>query len=170
MIAIHPQYLTLSKLLAGRLFRIPEYQRAYSWTSKQRADLFGDIDKTHTKGKDAGHFMAATVCLRCAKETLGTDEFQVLEVVDGQQRLTTLIILLKAIELTLDRDSAAEDRLADEIAGLLIKRMAMSCCCCRLTMTVATTSRRFCARERDLQLSRQKRWLTRSSSKRLRSA
>ncbi len=122
MIAIHPQYLTLSKLLAGRLFRIPEYQRAYSWTSKQRADLFGDIDKTHAKGKDAGHFMAATVCLRRAKETLGTDEFQVLEVVDGQQRLTTLIILLKAIELTLDRDSAVEIRLADEIAGLLIKR------------------------------------------------
>jgi uncharacterized protein with ParB-like and HNH nuclease domain len=31
MITIHPQYLTLSKLLDGRLFRIPEYQRAYSW-------------------------------------------------------------------------------------------------------------------------------------------
>jgi hypothetical protein len=122
VIAIHPQYLTLSKLLAGRLFRIPEYQRAYSWTSKQRADLFGDIDKTHAKGKDAGHFMAATVCLRRAKQTLGTDEFQVLEVVDGQQRLTTLITLLKAIELAFDRDVSAETRLADEIAGLLIKR------------------------------------------------
>jgi len=122
VIAIHPQYLTLSKLLAGRLFKIPEYQRAYSWTSKQRADLFGDIDKTHAKGKDAGHFMAATVCLRGAKQILGTDEFQVLEVVDGQQRLTTLIILLKAIELAFDRDLSAETRLAEEIAGLLIKR------------------------------------------------
>lgn len=122
MIAIHPQYLTLSKLLASRLFRIPEYQRAYSWTSKQRTDLFGDIDKTHAKGNDAGHFMAATVCLRRSKQILGTDEFQVLEVVDGQQRLTTLIILLKAIELTLDRTSVADTRLADEIAGLLIKQ------------------------------------------------
>ena len=28
MITIHPQYLTLSKLLDGRLFHIPEYQRA----------------------------------------------------------------------------------------------------------------------------------------------
>lgn len=122
MIAIHPQYLTLSKLLAGRLFRIPEYQRAYSWTSKQRTDLFGDIDKTQAKGKDAGHFMAATVCLRRAKQVLGTDEFQVLEVVDGQQRLTTLIILFKAIELALDRTVGVEARLADEIAGLLIKQ------------------------------------------------
>ena len=38
MITIHPQYLTLSKLLDGRLFHIPEYQRAYSWTSRERQD------------------------------------------------------------------------------------------------------------------------------------
>ena len=93
MLTIHPQYLTLSKLLDGRLFRIPEYQRAYSWTSRERQDLFGDIEKVCTKGQDAGHFMAAVVCLRREKQTLGTDEFHVLEVVDGQQRLTTLIIL-----------------------------------------------------------------------------
>ena len=41
MLTIHPQYLTLSKLLDGRLFRVPEYQRAYSWTSRERQDLFG---------------------------------------------------------------------------------------------------------------------------------
>ena len=64
MITIHPQYLTLSKLLDGRLFRIPEYQRAYSWTSSERQDLFGDIEKVRAKGQDAGHFMAAVVCLR----------------------------------------------------------------------------------------------------------
>jgi uncharacterized protein with ParB-like and HNH nuclease domain len=32
MLTIQPQYLTLAKLLDSRLFRIPEYQRAYSWT------------------------------------------------------------------------------------------------------------------------------------------
>ena len=54
MITIHPQHLTLSKLLDGRLFRIPEYQRAYSWTSNERKDLFGDIEKVRAKGQDAG--------------------------------------------------------------------------------------------------------------------
>ena len=121
MITIHPQYLTLSKLLDGRLFRIPEYQRAYSWTSSERQDLFGDIEKVRAKGQDAGHFMAAVVCLRRAKQTLGTDEFYVLEVVDGQQRLTTLIILLNAVKLALNRKDKAEAKLARELSELLVK-------------------------------------------------
>ena len=121
MITIHPQYLTLSKLLDGRLFRIPEYQRSYSWTSSERQDLFGDIEKVRTKGQDAGHFMAAVVCLRREKQTLGTDEFHVLEVVDGQQRLTTLIILLNAIKLALNCKDKAEAKLARELSELLVK-------------------------------------------------
>ena len=121
MLTIHPQYLTLSKLLDGRLFRIPEYQRAYSWTSRERQDLFGDIEKVCAKGQDAGHFMAAAVCLRREKQTLGTDEFHVLEVVDGQQRLTTLIILLNAIKLALNRKDKAEAKLKRELSELIVK-------------------------------------------------
>ena len=121
MLTIHPQYLTLSKLLDGRLFRIPEYQRAYSWTSRERQDLFGDIEKVCAKGQDAGHFMAAVVCLRREKQTLGTNEFHVLEVVDGQQRLTTLIILLNAIKRPLNRKDKAEAKLKRELTELLVK-------------------------------------------------
>src|SRR3982751_5061943 len=112
MITIHPQYLTLSKLLDGRLFRIPGYQRAYSWTNRERHDLFEDILKIHLKGPDEGHFMAAIVCLRRTKQVLGTDEFHLVEVVDGQQRLTTLIILLNAIKLALNRKDKGEAKLA----------------------------------------------------------
>ncbi|MBU0621241.1 MAG: DUF262 domain-containing protein [Gammaproteobacteria bacterium] len=121
MIAIHPQYMPLAKLLNDRLFRIPEYQRSYSWSSKERQDLFTDIIKTHEKGVEAGHFMAATVCLRRNKQVLGTDEFQVVEVVDGQQRLTTLIILLKAITLALNKEDKVENKLAGELEELLVK-------------------------------------------------
>ena len=55
----------------------PEYQRAYSWTSRQRQDLFfGDIEKAVSgKGPTEGHFMAAPVVdLRGQKQILGTDE------------------------------------------------------------------------------------------------
>lgn len=121
MLLIQPQYLTLSKLWDGRLFRIPEYQRAYSWTSHQRKDLFGDIEKTHAKGADAGHFMAAVVCLRRDKQVLGTDEYHVLDVVDGQQRLTTLIILMNAIKLALNPNNRSEEKLAKELSELLVK-------------------------------------------------
>lgn len=121
MITIQPQYLTLSKLLDGRLFRIPEYQRAYSWTKHQREDLFNDIEKTYAKGSEEGHFMAALVCLRRAMQTLATDEFHVMEVVDGQQRLTTLIILLNTIKLALDEKNNVEAKIQRELAELLVK-------------------------------------------------
>lgn len=121
MIKIQPQYLSLSKLLDRRLFRIPDYQRAYSWTSQQRNDLFEDLAKTHAKGKDEGHFMAAVVCLRRGTQDLGTDEFQVLDVVDGQQRITTLIVLLKAICLALDPKHGPEKKFLDELSDLLVK-------------------------------------------------
>lgn len=121
MIVIQPQYLTLSKLLDGRLFKIPEYQRAYSWTAHQREDLFSDIKKTYAKGPDEGHFMAALVCLRRATQTLATDEFHVMEVVDGQQRLTTLIILLNAIKLALNEGEKAAAKIKRELAELLVK-------------------------------------------------
>jgi len=121
MLAINPQYSALSTLFSRRLFRIPEYQRAYSWTSREREDLFEDIESVHAKGPDAGHFMAAVVCLRREKQTLGTDEFQVVEVVDGQQRLTTLIILLNAVKLALDSSIPSELRLTHELKELLVK-------------------------------------------------
>lgn len=126
MLTISPQYLPLSKLLGTHLFRIPDYQRAYSWTSKERGDLFSDIRNVHKKGADAAHFMAAVVCLRRERETIGTDEFQTLEIVDGQQRLTTLIILLKAIALNIDSKDKVEKKAGDELAELLVKSGAHS--------------------------------------------
>ena len=76
MLEIHPQYLTLSKLLDGRLFCIPDYQRAYSWTARERQDLFEDIERVHSKGAKGGHFMAAVVCRRVKKLTLGTNDLE----------------------------------------------------------------------------------------------
>ena len=93
---LQPQLFNLNNLLNGRLFRIPEYQRAYSWEKKQRDDLFGDIERV--KASDEDHFMATVVGLTREKKQIIADQFTVVEIVDGQQRLTTLIILLKAIQ------------------------------------------------------------------------
>lgn len=123
---IDPKYLTLDDLLQKRIFQIPEYQRAYSWENKQRMDLFDDIDKLYRiikRQPDRHHFMATIVCLekRDALE-IGTDQIITLDVVDGQQRLTTLIILLKeiskALEGSIDKKEQAE---AEKINTLLVK-------------------------------------------------
>jgi len=103
---IDPKYLTFDELLQKRLFEIPDFQRTYSWTSKQRRDIFNDITKLYNfedynKGT-RNHFMATVVC--CTKhkvEEFETSIYNVLDIVDGQQRITTLIILLKAISLKL---------------------------------------------------------------------
>ncbi|MXW22022.1 MAG: DUF262 domain-containing protein [Candidatus Dadabacteria bacterium] len=119
MIDIQPLHLTFANLLNGRLFNIPDYQRAYSWTSRERKDLFEDIN--NLQGENASHFMAVIVCLRKKKITLGTHEFHKLDIVDGQQRLTTLIILLNAIRLALNCEDAGEELTARELKELLVK-------------------------------------------------
>lgn len=124
MLNIQPQYLSTAELFSRRLFQIPDYQRAYSWTSRERNDLFEDIENVVSRGEEGNHFMATVVCLRRGKVPLGTDVFDRLDIVDGQQRLTTLIILLNAIRLAINpqKSNNAEDKkLTKEIEELLVK-------------------------------------------------
>ena len=119
---IQPRYLRLADLLSKRLFRIPDYQRSYSWSSREREDLFKDIESVHNEGGNDNHFMATIVChLQKDEVELGTDLFTILDIVDGQQRLTTLIILLNAICQALDEKKDKQRRLAEELAELLVK-------------------------------------------------
>ena len=125
---VDPKFLTFARLLEKRLFRIPLYQRAYSWKRKERADMFEDIRKLKDR-PESSHFMATIVGLNRDKYTIFTDEYDVIDIVDGQQRLTTLVILLKVIEQELtsllengDRDAhPTEARLERELQELLVK-------------------------------------------------
>jgi hypothetical protein len=120
---IQPEFKPLIDVLSGKLFSIPEYQRHYSWTRKQRIDLFRDILKLMDARKiyeDRVHFMATIVCLKTHdRQQVGSNSFYVYEVVDGQQRLTTLIILLKAISLRLGAESQIDEE--KELNKLLVK-------------------------------------------------
>lgn len=118
-----PEFKPLIEILNGKLFRISEYQRHYSWQTKQRNELFQDIEKLKTareKYDERTHFMATIVCLKTKdKEQFGSNTFYIYDLVDGQQRLTTLVILLKAISLKLIRD--AQDDEAKDLNKLLVK-------------------------------------------------
>ncbi len=116
---IEPRYATLQTLFADRVFRIPHYQRFYSWQSKQREDLFSDLKKLSDRGNDNHHFMATVVCHRTMEVTpIGAKEYRLYDIVDGQQRLTTLILILKCIEVALEDGS--EER--TELAKTIVKR------------------------------------------------
>lgn len=90
---ITPTTLKISQLFstANEQFSIPAYQRRYSWGWKQIAELFDDI---HLLKNDETHLLGNIVCLTSA-HTVGINA---LELVDGQQRITSLSIFLKAIQ------------------------------------------------------------------------
>ena len=98
MINVQPKFLTFAQLLERRLFRIPHYQRAYSWGREERQDMFNDIRQLQQK-PETSHFMATVVGLNRAIVEIGTDQYDIIDIVDGQQRLTTLVILLKVVEI-----------------------------------------------------------------------
>ncbi len=120
---IQPNYFTLDELLSKRLFRIPHYQRAYSWQRKQRHDMFEDIKQLKDKSEGSFHFMAMVVGRKHEKtKMIGITRYSVIDVVDGQQRLTTLVLLLKAIEQKLNRSRDDETQFAQELQDLLVKQ------------------------------------------------
>jgi hypothetical protein len=120
---IQPEFKPLVDILSGKIFSIPEYQRHYSWEKEQRKDLFEDISKLSKATKtneDRMHFMSTIVCLKThEKQQVGSNSFSTYEVVDGQQRLTTLIILLKAIAKKLNSEGKFEEE--KELNKILVK-------------------------------------------------
>ena len=104
-----PSYVTLLTLFADRLFVVPEYQRLYSWEKQQLDELFSDLRDLSKKAEDEDHYMGGIVLHTLSAYTIGSEKYRQCDVVDGQQRLTTLIILLKCIQL----------ELADLLADLL---------------------------------------------------
>ena len=76
-------------------FRIPIYQRTYSWTQKQCLQLWNDIIRAGEDQTVAGHFVGSIVYIQQGLYQ-GSGVPQLL-VIDGQQRLTTLSLLLTAL-------------------------------------------------------------------------
>ncbi|MBR6910643.1 MAG: DUF262 domain-containing protein [Candidatus Methanomethylophilaceae archaeon] len=99
--------ISLNDLFKNYIFRIPDYQRGYSWTKAQLIDFWEDlvnldIDKTHYTGmltikildkksiKDSPEWIDESWLF-------ADSDYEVCYVIDGQQRLTTSIILINEI-------------------------------------------------------------------------
>ena len=98
------QLLTLSKIFTERLFRIPDYQRGYAWTEKQLKDFWNDVQQlevgnNHYTGVLTLETVSNDVFRRWEDDLwiIEAKSYQPYFVVDGQQRLTTVIILIQAI-------------------------------------------------------------------------
>ena len=76
-------------------FVIPIYQRTYSWTEKECRQLWDDIVRCGSSDKIAVHFVGSIVYVESGLSQV-THQSPLL-VIDGQQRLTTVSLLLAAL-------------------------------------------------------------------------
>lgn len=96
--------MTLSKIFTERIFRIPDYQRGYAWTEKEVSDFWNDLCRLNN---NSNHYVGVLTLEPVKEEVYKSwiDDLWLIEskkyspyyVVDGQQRLTTSILLIKSI-------------------------------------------------------------------------
>lgn len=87
---------TFRKLIGnGLTYRIPRFQRDYSWTNDEWEDLWSDIRSTLKEGGEASHYMGYLV--------LQSADDKSFDVIDGQQRLTTISLIVLAVLKNIQR-------------------------------------------------------------------
>ncbi|HPY74928.1 MAG TPA: DUF262 domain-containing protein [Planctomycetota bacterium] len=85
----------INKVIQQKNFKIPIYQRKYTWRIEQCEQLFDDIINTILKSRES-HFFGAIIITEDKK----TDSRYI--VIDGQQRIATISLLLLALKVALD--------------------------------------------------------------------
>jgi hypothetical protein len=96
---------------ASVIYAIPRYQREYTWGKYHWENLFDDVLEN-----DSGYFLGSIICINQANDALSV---QKLELVDGQQRLTTLSLLFAAVYHALKRhDSELDEDQTVELVNL----------------------------------------------------
>lgn len=87
---------TYRKLIGnGLTYQIPRFQRDYSWTDEEWEDLWSDILGTIQEGGEPAHYMGYLV--------LQSQDEKNFDVIDGQQRLTTLSLIALSVLKSLNR-------------------------------------------------------------------
>lgn len=106
------ELLTVSKIFHETIFRIPDYQRGYSWEESHLKDFWADIEqldnsKSHYTGVLTLEQVPESAWARWNDDVwiIRSKKYVPYYVVDGQQRLTTISILLQCI---LEKNTAEE--------------------------------------------------------------
>ncbi|OOQ33904.1 DUF262 domain-containing protein [Helicobacter pylori] len=99
--------------LTGTIFSIPVYQRNYTWEEENCEKLLQDIISISQNKKT--HFMGSiTYILHLIDDEKSLRKLQEFVIIGGQQRITTIMLLLKAIETKIQNEAIKK-----EIDGLL---------------------------------------------------
>ncbi|GAA9981653.1 DUF262 domain-containing protein [Helicobacter pylori] len=95
----------LKNVLATKLnsyYQIPDYQRPYQWTEKNCEKLLDDLFFSYECYKDSDYFCGSLVLI--VTDTDSATKAETYDIVDGQQRLSTFILLAKVLATLYDKD------------------------------------------------------------------
>ncbi|MCH4607208.1 DUF262 domain-containing protein [Helicobacter pylori] len=108
--------------LTGTIFSIPVYQRNYTWEEENCEKLLQDIVSISQNKKT--HFMGSiTYILHLIDEKNSLRQLQEFVIIDGQQRITTLMLLLKAIETKIPNEGIKKE--IDNLLNLTGQRLRL---------------------------------------------
>jgi len=96
---------TVGKVFSDRVFCVPDYQRGYAWEQRQCQDFIEDLELL---GADKKHFFGLLILHTHLDDSSRVVDqrghlYTVYDVVDGQQRLTTIVLFLNAIRKEMEQ-------------------------------------------------------------------
>lgn len=101
------EFLKIAKLFAQDFYAVPDYQRDYEWTNSQNTTLIDDVFSIVKEPGSTNHFLGAIVTIPYEEsngvnksidfDSYSIDIENVKHIVDGQQRLTSFSVLIKAV-------------------------------------------------------------------------
>ncbi|MGL2556193.1 DUF262 domain-containing protein [Helicobacter pylori] len=108
--------------LTGTIFSIPVYQRNYTWEEENCEKLLQDIVNISQNKKT--HFMGSiTYILHWIDDEKSLRQLQEFVIIDGQQRITTIMLLLKAIETKIQNEGIKKE--IDNLLNLTGQRLRL---------------------------------------------
>ena len=113
-VALETEQTTLKSMLEASIqFQIPIYQRTYDWTKQNCQQLYDDIMKSGKTKEENYHFIGAITCVGIP--TSISDNVKRYQLIDGQQRITSLMLLLRALRDKLDASAVVTTAMIDQL-------------------------------------------------------
>ncbi|EBC1746117.1 DUF262 domain-containing protein, partial [Salmonella enterica] len=119
---VKPEYMSFGELFKNsNIFYTPTYQRDYSWEDEQIEQFCNDIQDALVKKKSkksCEHFFGGVVCAQ--EKTFGGHRRIENLLVDGQQRLSTIVLFFSVIRNVINSLNCEEDK-DSEYRGMILK-------------------------------------------------
>ncbi|MFQ5715473.1 MAG: DUF262 domain-containing protein [Nitrospinales bacterium] len=109
---INSEKVILRKIFSEYWFAVPEYQRSYVWDEDRVNELLEDLLFAFENNSESEYFLGSLVLREFEDDSAGV-KHRAFDVLDGQQRLTTLLLLFAVI-----RDVSDEKKIKNNLSKI----------------------------------------------------